>query len=529
MLKHVLRSLPLALACSLTPPSAARAAQEEPKTSPDSSQSQEATSSPESPPPESPPPASPSDPDLEGMPSLGGDPDLEGMPGLGGDSDLEGMPSLAGESTSIPTSTSSSEAEGTSATFRGRLRTLLNQDLSHDRPREDVLESQSFFDVESDLRLGSRLKARISGRLFYDVRGPEQDFGGRSRAFHGAELRDAVVSLEWGRASLDIGQQVLRWGSTEFSSPNDIINPTDYRQGLSPDFETPVLPIPMVRAAYSGDTAGGELVYVPLFFPHRGYTFNSDWTLLTVAPDLLAFIEQQASGIPARTGVAEELLFSADAPSFMPRHGSVGGRAFMRGAGWDVRLNVFYGWDRVPVRTLVPSTDPSAPVDTGSPFRREFSVGVDGSAVVGDIVFRADARYSAKRTFYTEALQPVREGALSWAGGFEFREHYMLELNGMWVPGRSAEDAPLALVDRRWTNVAFLYRDSFLRDELRVNLGLRYGITQEDWVISAIVAYDVSTGHEVAVGAMVLDGPALSLGGIYDANDYAFVRYTYSF
>ncbi len=586
MLKHVLRALLLVLAFSVASPAAAEVARKrpgssakskpgskpkagarlkpgvkskpgrKPKSAPKPKPGQEPAPSLESdpspepvPPPEdpsSPGPAPSPAPPVEALPSLEAppspepptpaaqpgspsqDPDLEGMPGLSEDPDVAGMPGLGEGPRVTPPAGSGLEESGLSATFRGRFRTQASADVASDLPGEDLVESQSSLEFEADLRLTSSLAARLSGRLFYDLRAPERTFGGGARAFFDGELRDAAVSLSWGRAQLEIGQQVLRWGSTEVNSPNDILNPIDFRRGVSADFETPLLPIPLVRAGYSGDHVGGELVYVPFFYPHRGYAFGSDWSLLVAQPALLGLLAQ-AGALPVRTGVAEEALFAPNAPSYMPRHGSVGGRAFLRGAGWDVRLNLFYGWDRVPEIVFFPPSDPPPPAPFSSTFHRELGVGLDGSAVLGDFIFRVDARLSARRTFYTETLMPVRSRALSWAGGVEFRERLLLEAYGIWDLDRSAEDVPLLLLDRRWVNAALVYRDTFFRERLKVNAGLQYGFNRKDWAVSGIIGYDVHTGHELAVGAMVLEGPSGSLSGIFDANDYVFGRYTFSF
>ncbi|WP_224364833.1 DUF1302 family protein [Hyalangium versicolor] len=448
------------------------------------------------------------------------DPDLEGMPAPSGDPDLEGMPGPSGETTGTTSVASPRQASGPTASFRGRFRTQANLDLASNRPGEDLVESQSSFELEAALSVSPNFSARLSGRLLLDVRSPERDFGGAARAFFDSELRDAVITLNRGRASLEIGQQVLRWGSTEINSPNDIINPLDLRRGPGVDFEGPVLPIPLVRAAYAGDRAGGELVYVPFFFPTRGYAFGSDWTPLLAAPQLLGLLQQQAQVTKARG--AEEALFATNAPSFMPRNGSVGGRAFLRGDGWDARLNLFYGWDRIPEILL---TQPALT----STFYRDLGIGVDGSAVLDDFVFRIDARFSTKRTFYTEQLIPFRTRALSWAGGVEFRERFLLELYGVWLPARTAEDAPLLFIDRHQANAAFMYRETFLRDRLKVNVGLQYGLVRKDWVISGLAGYEVHPGHDVEAGVLVLEGKGLSVGGLFDTNDYAFVRYTYGF
>jgi hypothetical protein len=281
-----------------------------------------------------------------------------------------------------------------------------------------------------------------------------------------------------------------------------------------------VLPIPLVRAAYAGDQAGGELVYVPFFFPTRGYAVGSDWTPLLALPELLGALQQMAQAAKARG--TEEALFATNAPSFMPRNGSLGGRAFLRGEGWDARLNLFYGWDRIPELVL-------APPAFSSTFHRELGVGIDGSAVLDDFIVRIDARFSTRRTLYTEEFMPIRSRALSWAGGVEFRERFLLELYGLWVPGRTAEDAPLFLIDRHQANAALMYRDTFLRERVKVNVGVQYGLVRRDWVISGLVGYEVEPGHALEGGVLLLEGKGLSVGGLFDTNDYAFVRYTHGF
>lgn len=505
--------------------------------------------------------ASGGDPDLEGMPGLpesGGDPDLEGMPPPPDDGgDAGGMPpppDLGGFDTGFdPT-----------VRFGGRLGLKVLADTRRDREGEDLVESRGRLDLELAGRLTPEFSALVSGRMTHETRAPERDLDG-ARFLYEAELRDAWFTSRFGATVLTIGNQTIRWGTADANSPNDVINPVDYREGLVADFETPLIPVLAARATHTvllgTRTLTFEGVYVPFFAPHRVALFGTDWAPVNREPQFAAFADlfRQAFSTAAEEDI-QPLLVTTDPPDESPRNGSAGARVAWAGSGFDLRLNAFYGWDRVPelvvdpilldvLQALAGGQPPLAALaphagelqkklEAGDELfatrhHRQLVLGADGVVVLGDFAFKGDVAWSPERTLYTEDLRPVRPAVLSWAGGVDYMPSTSFNVTVEVFGLRALDDPPpgtdYLFIGRNFVNVVGLVRWMLFDDDLTLQLSGQYGISKEDFLIAPLAAWRVVEGHEVAVGALLLEGPDESTGGVFDANDHVFARYVHAF
>ncbi|MBI4509985.1 MAG: hypothetical protein HY698_10155 [Deltaproteobacteria bacterium] len=405
----------------------------------------------------------------------------------------------------------------------GRWRSDLQVDVQHDREDEDVYELHSRLDLELASPLSAALSLVAGGRLRYDVRGTQERYSAE------VEARDLYLHYRRGRVSARVGQQVIRWGSTDSYSPNDVVNPVDYREGLPPSFETPLLPVPALQVQASAGPLGLEGVYVPFFVPHRFALMGTDW----------GFVGSQASMQPIfaamRNLVSEaavedlqQVLTATDPPEESPLNGSAGGRVIYHRPSLDLHASALLGWDRVP--------DLRFDLATGrfsSRYFRQLVLGMDGSLSIGKFVVKADAAVSSKQTLYTESLVAVRVPAASWATGFDYaassRSLITIELGGFHALKPPPPGDTYYLLDETTFQVAAYYRHAWRDDRIFVEISGRYGLTRRDLFLSSSVSYRLAPNHRVAVGTWWLEGPSNSLGGIFDANDLAYGNYTLSF
>jgi hypothetical protein len=488
---------------------------------------------------------------------LAADPDLEGMPPPP-DTDLQGMPAPPGDE---PTS---SGGFAPTLRFGGKLRLETAFDTAHDQDGEDIFQTDERLDLELAGQLTPTLSALVSGRMAHQARTPHWGFDGARYAYE-PELREAWASAHLGATVLTVGNQIIRWGATDANSPNDVINPADYRDGIGVQFETPLIPVLAARATHSilvgSGTVSIEGVYVPFFEPHRTWLFGSDWAPVGAQPQFAPLIDLVQRFVPrASQEDVQALLLSPDPPDESPRNGSGGARIGWSGGGLDLHLNAFYGWDRIPSLTIDPDfvqflvafqdndlaklaglfPTMQAKIASGdlpftSHYSRQLVLGGDAVYVLGDFAFKADVAYSPERTLYTDAFEPRRVAAVSWAGGVDYMPGSSFQITCEVFGLRTLDDPPAGrdwfLIGRNYANLAGFVRWSPLEDaaELALQVNGQYGLTREDHLIGPVISWRFRDNHEAQVGALFLGGPRNSAGGQFDHDDYAYARYTLSF
>lgn len=483
------------------------------------------------------------DPDLDGMPGLPGAPDAEAA-SSSEDDDLDGMPGLPdaaggragdGDLTDMPPPSDSGSSDGFGGVgtgfspeirFGGRWSTRIEADLQHDRDGEDIAESRNRLELELAARMSPTFSALVAGRMTHDAKTPAMDFDG-ARYGYEAELREAYFTWRGGATTISGGNQVIRWGTTEAFSPNDEINGSDYRDGLAADLETPRIPRLALRAQQSFDRVTLEAVWLPFFQPHRANLLGSDWAPVPDDPQIARLATTFGTFFgPEVEEDVQALLVSSAPPDESPKNSGVGARASLRGDGWDLRLNALYDWHRIPKVSL-------GGLAPESEYIRKLVLGLDGAYAVEDFVFKVDASWQPAGVFYADDFEAFEAMFVYWAGGVDYMPdtdlNITVEAYGLSILEDPPEGKSLIFIEQHWANVLALVRWSLLDEDLVLQLGVQYGITNEDFVISPSVAWSVAEGHDLSVGGTILEGPELSPGGIFDHNDLAWVRYDLAF
>lgn len=455
---------------------------------------------------------------LLGLPALASaqdDPDLQGMPAL---PDLDAPADLP------------PPPPRSSASLRGQWSTRALSDLKEDREGEDVFELRDRLSMELSAELSPSLSAVAGARFTHEVRSPQRDLG-QARALGEAELREAHLTWREDRWQITVGHQTIRWGSAEANSPNDVIAPLDLRQGVQPGLQTPALPQIAARGLYTLGAEGQitlEAVLLPVFTPHKAALYGRDTAPLPAGTPFTGLL----AGLRASTPRSSEedlqpLLVAFNPPDEHIGNASGGGRATIRGQGWDLHLNGAYLWDRTPAITLAPS--PVVPID--SRYHRQVTVGADGVIAVGEITFKGDVAWSPNRTLYTTALEPARSPAVSWATGLDWipdPDHTLtLECFGFAPLDEAPSGERWQLIGRHLVNAVLFTRHQW--GDLAFSLVLQRGLTLDDTFAAPEVQYTPAEGHQLALGVALFDGPPGSLGGTLTANDQGTLRYVYDF
>jgi hypothetical protein len=450
----------------------------------------------------------------------------------------------------------------------------LREDMAHD-PGEHVFELHGRFDISAAVELSPTLRADVSGRLryFYAEQatedGPDLPFTGEGSRWHSEpELRDLCLTWTPGAISIRAGQQVLPWGQTDFARPLDMLNPYDYREGLSSSTEVPAVPIPMLRVdARLHDSISLQGVYIPFFEPHRLYVFGSDQSpaqMLSASP--IGGLVPMVTGTldPSLWDEAQPLLSATELPSNPATDAQAGLALSFRLGGVDASVHYAYLYDRYPSfsidadlalllqRTLESGFNAAAlATQLQDPeLKRAYDsvqargAGLDGlyrathsrmhlaglsaATTMWDLGLKADVAFFDGRTLYLETLELFEAPVVMAAAGIDYVHETELDLvfevSGVAV--LDEPDAPLLVLEERYAQLFSQIRWRLLYDEsLQVSLGGLLSLNHLDGVGMVELRYRFSAQHALAAGAQLYEGPERSVGGLMDRNDLWFVRY----
>lgn len=443
-------------------------------------------------------------------------------PASAADPDLAGMPDAdAAAPEVLPLA---NDASSPAARWNLRWQTLGATRMGHG-PALDNYEMNSHFDLGVGAQVGPALAVQASGRLRYDVRGSEMRYGFES------ELRELFITLRDDAFTLRIGQRTLRWGSTDIFSPNDIVNPVDYREGFRPELDVPLVPIPLAQVQMAWEHAAVEFTYAPFFSPHRLSVYGGPWSLLDPQPQfhtLVGALKHEVSS--AAEEDVQSLLVAGDPPDESILNGSLGTRVTLRGPRFDVNASASYAWDRNPVVTVDASKRGLSMISTR--YERQVVLGLDGRMVLGNLVAKFDVTYQPERTTYTQSMMSARPRVMCAAGGFEYlrgsSSQVLVEMVGLrTLDSAPAGDSYVFFHDTSLQLAAYA-RHSFVDDQWRLEIMGRYSLSEHDWYLAPSLSYQVRSGHMMSLGALAIGGPAGTVGGLFDANDQVLVRYVLS-
>ncbi len=290
---------------------------------------------------------------------------------------------------------------------------------------------------------------------------------------------------------------------------------------------------------------------------------------------------------PASTEELNGFLSSSVYPDERPEHVSGGARLTSTAWNTDFGLGYFVGWNRTPFTTLDPEVrdlfalvlqdgqvlqdldvpaflrrNPQAVgafgringrinagqqlVSTG--FRRRQTLVADLARYLGPIGVRADVAFSPAQVFVGDDLSGLRRPTISSALGLGYERvdgdrALALSLEGFWIeplgrdhaltrafvpPGEEGpeEVEPLIIGDRLF-GVAGGGRWQTPLWDLDLEVGGVFNLTTLDLIAQAAVSRRFASWLVVRAGVLVYEGPdpqdLLSVGGLYDRNDQAFV------
>ena len=417
-------------------------------------------------------------------------------------------------------------------------------------------ETTARLDAGATFKFNSHFSATANGRLRFirDFRSSNPD-GDQQFEFLPREIH---ITAQTSNASVTVGNQIVRWGVSDFFTVNDPVNPNDFRDRTGADLQSPHIPIPAVRGLVSLGPVSLEGVVVPVFFSHRFRPVGNQWGFYQGRTNLLSAIDFLSQDNPAARDQLSDVFSINSGPALTPDNASAGGRLNIQIAGIDAGFNAYYGWDRYPQlifdEAVRLATRAYQDAGDGEPvganlqgfsnslgstiagggsavqanFRRIAQFGGDLTFTASKFLFKLEGNYSSAETVYVDddtAL--VRLPVVSAVAGVDYSPSNQLTV--------SAEGFARQIIGRVPTGVEtdfFTGNDTVIAGGIRyaptfINLRLQvagsYSTLRRDYRLSPRLDYQISPRFSLGMGATILGGPSENtFGGVYGDNDHVF-------
>lgn len=193
------------------------------------------------------------------------------------------------------------------------------------------------------------------------------DFGDRRLLRPALSIRRISATLRRGPLTVDVGKQFIRWGKADIVTPTDHFAPRDFLGVIDTEF----LAVTGARAVLHVGNESVDAVWVPRFTPSRMPLLDQRWTVLPPDAAGLAFIQ---------------------APSQLPARDQFGIRWGHTGAGYEMSVSAFDGFNHLPNVTTVPTASPQEVLFARN-YPRLRSYGADGAIPTRWFTLKAEAAW----------------------------------------------------------------------------------------------------------------------------------------
>lgn len=349
--------------------------------------------------------------------------------------------------------------------------------------------------------------------LFSDLRfRTGLDFGEKISSF---QIKEAYAAYRGEKVDIVLGNQIVQWGRTDGFNPTNNISSYDYFF-LSGDPDDQKISSFMLRMRYRlNQNIDLDLIGIPFFVPSV-YRY-----------DLFDFGDAASFG-------------KAAMPDKTFENGSIGARVNFEypGIGFSVSYfngyDPFYGFD---VSNIDWSSGAPLVTNIATPYHKQ-SFGADFAIPVSSWIIRGEVAWNLNEE--SEASINIPNPNLAYVAGIEtsfagvttilqYIGKYDLEFTELEIPTITDPTDPMAMMqyanaliyyesesyNRHIFNqteelnhgIALMLSRSFAFDLLNLELAGYYNITTEEFLVRPKIAYKMSDGLTLSVGANYMDGP----------------------
>jgi len=420
----------------------------------------------------------------------------------------------------------------------GVTQTFYAYDLRDDTPQEDIFDGRFKASAYLDMNPWPKARMHLSmlGAVAFDGRVPNK----RTKAeWTQRTPLEAYITQSFWRIDATVGYQTVKWGTNEFISPSDNLNPMDVRGFVDPDRDDVIIPIPMVSAKlFITDFIFIEGVAVPFFVRSKFHEFGTDFALCQ----------------PGVCPVSSDENIVDTAPGARDAAWEYGAR--LRAQVKDFTAEISYLFTREDFPVYVSTKNTSVTYEDISIERLYPTYEIVGGGLAWrykKFALRAEGAYSPERQYttfdspdsfwnmhgrYRPILVSKSSPFYQWVGEAEFSPSRRLFLGGSYAEFVLTDSPPDLLITTKYMNlVLFVLRATALRERLVFKLGALYFFQNHDFILLPRIAYDLSNKVELSVGANYLHGNnegTQKIGGLapvslFEHDSNAFVGLRYSF
>lgn len=432
-----------------------------------------------------------------------------------------------------------------------------NESHLHINENADFVDN-GFVKFENRLRLDAKAGSdffygRVIGDLYYYPQREDYKPEGYAppQPNGSGELYQAYVHIGE-RVQFRAGKQHFDWGKADVFQVTDYMERADLREGLAKDQEDQATGVYALSLKYIWRTWSIQAVFRPLFSQALYPRQKSFWQIVPDKQSITVPESYQASLGEKITLPVEWQTGSEPSPTW--KNSNVALRLGGTTGALDIYLSYYHGQDNrlgfqpeTTIKNL--SSDPEVTHLRVTPFYRTIdSVGLESAFNISSIAIRAEANYTPnkwglrKGEYNQQGELPEditltgkldQEHHIAYTVGVDaqlWRKHgrilvewsqsYFLQNRDSYEKEFISDLILLRLEDKFWDEHVHVELGSMIRPEKRNHIGV---------VPMASVTYDFHNGMELELGTMMFYANGESLVGLFDDNDFAYIRGRYTF
>ncbi len=434
--------------------------------------------------------------------------------------------------------------------FHGFAELGLKQDTRHDTPTENELTVRSKVRLKlkwqpalrnptntSSLKLGDvTLVASLqSDYLWFGPQEATDDYD--------IDLFEGYVRVAHDPVEITVGKQIVRWGKTDQISPVDNVNPQDFREFITVDYEDRKIPVFMTRALVSLDFITLEGIYIPFFEPSEIDYYGTDWAVY----QHLKVDTKRSNMPPAFKDYVLSREVDENEPAKTLKNGELGFRITTTVHDWDMGLSYMYTWEDLPYYASFPiknikvkdsasfgniEENLQSAIITNENVRVEYKrcniAGFEFESTLGSIGLRGEFAYFSHQSLLNSSLTSSETPVYHYVLGIDYTG-----VNEWYINFQISHQ----ILDNYSDEILYFKKHNvFLNGEIRKDLWngditckVRYniGLTEKSYYLNPCVILKYFSNLETTLGVDLLGGEADTLLGYYDKSDQYYVDFKY--